>query len=103
MKKSLVALEISLAVALIVVSLTVPVNTSVAKLVENNATLIADGSSKFDNAVADMDGSPLPPLPPTNKVLDGSPLPPLPPKNNVLDGSPLPPLPPKNNIAPLGV
>lgn len=99
MKKLLVALEITLALAFIVVSLPAPVNTSIAKLVGNNAALVADGLSNLDYGMSVMDGSPLPPVPPKgNAVMDGSPLPPLPPKHSALDGSPLPPLPPKNTV-----
>lgn len=73
MKKYFVTFGLALSVTLIVLSLLVPVNHSVALPGHTGAMLVADGT-------------PIPPVPP----------PPPPPQQNIViaDGTPIPPVPP---------
>ena len=96
MKKTALAVAVSLFAALMVLPVVRSVNLTAGKPVTIDHVLNADGSPM----------PPLPPKPPSmvegTLVADGSPMPPLPPKppsmdagTLVADGSPMPPLPPK--------
>jgi hypothetical protein len=95
MKKISVTLAIAFSVSLIVLSLILPVNYSLARVSHDHAILVADGAGLpptpppprlHTNVILTLDGAGLPPTPPSPKNIQNNTL--------MLDGAGLPPTPP---------